>query len=240
MLHDHGENPQKYIDDFFCKASNKLFGFDKLVNVVLVQGPVILEENDKGRRCAWNTSNQDLLQSEGYSYVNQILDREVQAMGGRADKLFLCGVGVAGHLAMLAAFHSQHLLGGVFCLDTPAPDSLLQHVQQGEAGAIYPNYEAKKSMFVCITSWKKKAGDNEKKKAQEQAQVLRGNGFGRVTLKELPKAMDKAVCQVHPYSRVGSQFEVDRMNSWRKARSGDFDKLALQKNGPSLGMTTGN
>ena len=61
FLHDHGQNPQAYIDDFFCKASNKLFGIEKLVNVICVQGPVILEENDKGRRCAWNLSGQDLL-----------------------------------------------------------------------------------------------------------------------------------------------------------------------------------
>lgn len=43
FLHDHGQNPQAYIDTFFIKASNKLFGFDKLVNVVLVQAPIILE-----------------------------------------------------------------------------------------------------------------------------------------------------------------------------------------------------
>ena len=66
FLHDHGQNPQAYIDDFFCKASNRLFGIDKLVNVVCVQGPIVLEENDKGRRCGWNLSGQDVLQSEGY------------------------------------------------------------------------------------------------------------------------------------------------------------------------------
>ena len=66
FLHDHGQNPQAYIDTFFCKASKKLFGFDKLVNVVAVQGPIVLEENDKGRKCGWSTSGQDLLQSQGY------------------------------------------------------------------------------------------------------------------------------------------------------------------------------
>ena len=55
FLHDHGQNPQAYIDTFFCKASNRIFGFDKMVHVVAVQGPVILEQNDKGRRCAWST-----------------------------------------------------------------------------------------------------------------------------------------------------------------------------------------
>lgn len=43
FLHDHGQNPQQYVDTFFVKASNKLFGFDKLVNVVCIQGPIILE-----------------------------------------------------------------------------------------------------------------------------------------------------------------------------------------------------
>lgn len=36
FLHDHGQNPQMYIDTFMIKASNKLFGFDKLVHVVAV------------------------------------------------------------------------------------------------------------------------------------------------------------------------------------------------------------
>ena len=36
FLHDHGQNPQMYIDAFLVKASNKLFGFDKLVHVVAV------------------------------------------------------------------------------------------------------------------------------------------------------------------------------------------------------------
>ena len=63
FLHDHGQNPQAYIDTFFCKASNKIFGFDKLVNVVVVQAPVILEDTKEGKRCGWNTHGQDLLQS---------------------------------------------------------------------------------------------------------------------------------------------------------------------------------
>lgn len=43
FLHDHGQKPQDYIDTFFCKATNRWFGFDKLVNVVIVQAPIILE-----------------------------------------------------------------------------------------------------------------------------------------------------------------------------------------------------
>lgn len=36
FLHDHGQNPQAYVDTFMVKASNKPVGFDKLVNVVLI------------------------------------------------------------------------------------------------------------------------------------------------------------------------------------------------------------
>lgn len=38
--------------------------------------------------------------------------------------------------------------------------------------------------------------------------------------------MDKAVAQVHPYSRLGSQYEIDRMKSYRQARTGKYDEHA--------------
>ena len=63
---------------------------------------------------------------------------------------------------------------------------------------------------------------------------MRGNGFLRFSLKELKKSMDRAISQVHPYSRCGSQYEVDRMNAFREARSGKYDKLAQQKYGSVL------
>ena len=166
-MHDHGQNPQAYIDDFFCKASNKLFGIEKLVNVVCVQGPVILEENDKGRRCAWNLAGQDLVQSQGYQYVQQIVEREIGQMGGRADKLFIMGTGVGGHLALLTAFYSQHVFGGVFCCDAIMPDGLVTGATGGEGGAIYPNFEAKKNMFICVTKWKGKISEADVEKAKQ-------------------------------------------------------------------------
>lgn len=46
------------------------------------------------------------MQSQGYAYVQQIIEREIQAMAGRADKLFIMGVGVGGHIAMLSSFYS--------------------------------------------------------------------------------------------------------------------------------------
>ena len=161
-------------------------------------------------------------------------------MNGRADKLFIAGVGVGGHIAVLSGFYSQHVLGGVFCLDTTLPDTFMNSIQAGqEASAIFPLYDAKKNMFICLTQWKASLPEHEVTKAKEQAQVLRGNGFCRTSLKEFKKSMSRAVNQVHSYSRLGSQFEVDRMTAIRKARTGDYDKAALAKNGPALGTPTG-
>ena len=75
-------------------------------------------------------------------------------MNGRADKLFIAGVGVGGHLAMLSAFHSQHVLGGCFCLDVGAPDSIIQGIRGQEGAALYPQYEAKKNMIIGISKFK--------------------------------------------------------------------------------------
>ena len=200
---------------------------------------MIEETEKKGRRCAWMTQGQDLMQSQGYAYVQQIIEREVQAMGGRADKLFIGGVGVGGHIAMLSAFYSQHIMGGAFCLDTALPDNLISAVQTGpEAAAIFPLYEAKKNMFICCTKWKASLSDDEVTKVKEQAQILRGNGFGRTSLKEFNKSAARAINQVWGYSRLGSQFEVDRMTAVRKARTGDYDKHAVAKNAQALGLQT--
>ena len=159
-----------------------------------VQGPIVLEQSDKGKRCAWNTQGQDLLQSQGYAYVQQIIEREIQAMGGRADKLFIMGVGVGGHIALLSAMYNQHIFGGAFCLDVPPPEAIVNAIQSGEGAAIFPLYEAKKNMLICITQWKASLDDATKNNVAQQAQVLRGKGFLRVTLKELKKSMDRAIC----------------------------------------------
>ena len=87
-------------------------------------------------------------------------------MNGRADKLFLMGVGVGGHIAVLSAFYSQHVLGGAFCLDTALPDGLVQGVTGGEGSAIYPLFDAKKNMFVCVTRWKSSSNKAEDDKVK--------------------------------------------------------------------------
>ena len=155
-------------------------------------------------------------------------------MGGRADKLFIMGVGVGGHIALLSALYNQHIFGGVFCVDTPPPETIVNVIQSGEGAAIFPLYEAKKNMLICITQWKASLDEATKNNVAQQAQVLRGKGFLRVTLKEVKKSMDRAICQVHNFSRVGSQYEVDRMNAFRDARTGKFDKQAQARNAPAV------
>ena len=154
-------------------------------------------------------------------------------MNGQANRLFVAGVGVGGHLALLSAFYSQHVFGGVFCLDTAPPESLVQAITGGEGQTIFPLYEQKKHMFICITKWKASMANDQIELVKQQAQLMRGHGFLRLSLKEFSKSMDKAICQVHSYSRLGSQYEVDRMTAHRKARTGDFDKQAQQKNAPA-------
>ena len=171
--------------------------------------------------------------------MNQIIEREIGEMGGRSDKLFIAGVGVGGQLAILTAFASQHILGGAFCLDSELPESLMQMVQSNEGASVYPQYEAKKNMFICVTDWKSSVDDDCKQRVQNQAQILRGHGFLRTSLKEFKKSMDKAVCQTHSYSRLGSQYENDRLKAFRAARTGKYDKQALEKNGPALRQATG-
>lgn len=60
---------------------------------------------------------------------------------------------------------------------------------------------------------------------------MRGSGFCRLSQLDFKKSMDRAMCQVHGYSRIGSQYEYDKMNSLKKARNGDFDKACMAKYG---------
>ena len=45
------------------------------------------------------------------------MTEQIQAMDGRADKLFIGGVGTGGQLALQAAFYSPDVIGGAFCAD---------------------------------------------------------------------------------------------------------------------------
>ena len=46
-------------------------------------------------------------------------------MDGRADKLFIGGIGTGGALAMMAAFYLPDVIGGVFCADSEVPAQIL-------------------------------------------------------------------------------------------------------------------
>ena len=49
-------------------------------------------------------------------------------MDGRADKLFIGGVGVGGAIALQAAFYSPDSIGGAFCADNEVPENILADV----------------------------------------------------------------------------------------------------------------
>ena len=76
-------------------------------------------------------------------------------MGGRADKLFIGGMGMGGELAMQAAFYSPENLGGVFSADAEIPANILEDIQNEKAASLIPQYELKQKMFVCVTGYKK-------------------------------------------------------------------------------------
>ena len=58
---------------------------------------------------------------------------------------------------------------------------------------------------------------------------MRGHGFLRLTSIELKKGLDRMLTQVHPYSHLASQYEVDRMLNLHKARDGEFDSKFKQE-----------
>ena len=49
-------------------------------------------------------------------------------MGGRADKLFIGGVGLGGQMAMQAAFYSEKTLGGVFMANADIPAHIVEDI----------------------------------------------------------------------------------------------------------------
>lgn len=89
-------------------------------------------------------------------------------MNGRADKLFIAGVGVGGHIAMLSAFNSQHVFGGAFCFDTSMPEAIVQGVGS-EGSAIFPQYEAKKNMSLGMGKYKASLSADQETAIKNQA-----------------------------------------------------------------------
>lgn len=49
-------------------------------------------------------------------------------MDGRADKLFIGGVGVGGEIALHAAFYSPDSIGGAFSADCEVPENILADI----------------------------------------------------------------------------------------------------------------
>ena len=57
-----------------------------------------------------------------------MITKQIQAMDGRGDKLFIGGLGTGGQLALQAAFYSQDLLGGAFCADAEIPLNIIEDI----------------------------------------------------------------------------------------------------------------
>ena len=141
FLHDNNQNPQAYLDLFWNSQKSKVTPWDKSPTVLMLQAPQVVEEKEGIKKCIWCPLNEDVTQSSAVGFVNNILQEQIQAVGGRADKIFIGGVGVGGQLAMSVAFNSQFVLGGTFCLDAAVPDTLYQILTSNEGAAVFPMYE---------------------------------------------------------------------------------------------------
>ena len=94
------------------------------------------------------------MNSEAWGKVQMMITKQIQAMGGRSDKLFIGGCGMGGTIALLQAFYSPDVLGGVFAADCEVPANILQDVTGVKPDASIPQFEAKLNMFVGITQAK--------------------------------------------------------------------------------------
>ena len=164
FLHDDGQNPQHYISQFFCKTSSRITPWDKSVHVILMQAPhVVTQHKEKGVLCNWVQDGQSMTECEGFFKVQQMIASQIQAMDGRADKLFVGGVGTGGALAMMAAFYLPDVLGGVFCADTEVPSQILNDIQNEKADTLIPQFQAKQGMFLCVTKYKDMSEEQKNK-----------------------------------------------------------------------------
>ena len=138
FLHDNNENPQAYLSMFFNSQKSKITPWDKSPHVLLVQAPDVTEEKDGIKKCVWCPIKQDVTQSSAVAFVNNIVEQQIQACGGRSDKIFVGGIGVGGQLALSVAFQSANVLGGAFCLDQAIPDTIYSVIQSKEGDSVFP------------------------------------------------------------------------------------------------------
>ena len=106
FLHDNNENPQQHLSLFYNSQKSKVTPWDKSPTVLMVQAPDVVAEKDGVKQCAWCPINQDVTESTAVKYVNDILEEQVVACGGRSDRIFIGGLGVGGQLAMTVAMSS--------------------------------------------------------------------------------------------------------------------------------------
>jgi len=94
-------------------------------------------------------------------------------------------------------------------------------------------------MFVCVTSHKEMS-DEQKEKIGEQGQLMRANGFLRLTSIPMKKAIERMMSEshVHEALTINSIAQKDRYYNLADARYGKFDDVEVQKEtliqGPSI------
>ena len=54
------------------------------------------ETKDHGRECMWLKDGEDMLNSLAMKRIQQMITKQIQAMEGRGDKLFIGGMGMGG------------------------------------------------------------------------------------------------------------------------------------------------
>ena len=80
-------------------------------------------------------------------------------------------------------------------------------------------------MAVMITK-QVKMEEEMKTQVGQQGQLLRGKGFLRVNHAELKKGFERALAQIHVYSRLGGTDQYDAMIKMQQCRAGDHDSSA--------------
>lgn len=72
------------------------------------------------------------------------------------------------------------------------PDSIYNIVQSKEGDSVFPQYEAKKNMWICVTK-QKEMDEDTKTKIGQQGQMMRGRGFNRLHQADLKHSMERAL-----------------------------------------------
>ena len=124
------------------------------VKFVLPLGKMCTNKN-KGHY-KWYDVGQKPDESESYSYLKELVEREVTKLDGRAERLYDVGSCQGSILAAMQALKTQYtqerkLIGGFCCRDTTLPTLMVEELVGETAEARYQRLEEiKNKMFIGI------------------------------------------------------------------------------------------